>query len=136
MELENCIFCKIANNNAPSFKVYEDDKFIAFLDIKPSTKGMTVLASKKHLPSEIYSNETELLKDSVVAAQKTAQKLKQALKCERVLTLAEGLDVQHFHLKLFPYYTERSTFETLKQPLDPVPTMEELKELADEINSL
>lgn len=46
--MKNCIFCKIAKGEAPSYKVYEDEKYLAFLDIFPSVVGHTLVIPKKH----------------------------------------------------------------------------------------
>ena len=60
--MENCIFCKIINQEIPSYKIYEDDHVYAFLDITQVTKGHTLVIPKQHhatifeLPSEIASN--------------------------------------------------------------------------------
>lgn len=48
VEEKDCIFCKIVNGEIPSEKTYEDDNFIAFLDINPKAEGHTVIVSKKH----------------------------------------------------------------------------------------
>ena len=47
MEKENCIFCKIVNKDIPCDKIYEDDNFLAFLDIKPVTDGHLLIIPKK-----------------------------------------------------------------------------------------
>ncbi|MCX6705850.1 MAG: HIT domain-containing protein, partial [Candidatus Woesebacteria bacterium] len=46
--MDNCIFCKIVKGEIPCYKVYEDNNFLAFLDIKPLTRGNSLLISKKH----------------------------------------------------------------------------------------
>ncbi len=47
--MENCIFCKIINQEIPSYKIYEDDKVYAFLDISQATKGHTLVVPKRHV---------------------------------------------------------------------------------------
>jgi histidine triad (HIT) family protein len=55
-----CIFCKIANNEIPSYKVYEDDKILAFLDIAPTSPGHILVVSKKHYQNMEEISEAEL----------------------------------------------------------------------------
>ncbi|MBP9192486.1 MAG: HIT domain-containing protein, partial [Ignavibacteria bacterium] len=47
----NCIFCKVVKGDIPSYKIYEDEKFIAILDLCPNTKGMTLILTKDHYDS-------------------------------------------------------------------------------------
>ena len=57
--MEDCIFCKIIKGEIPSFKVYEDEKVLAFEDINPVAEGHTLLISKNHAPNlwEISGDE-------------------------------------------------------------------------------
>ena len=59
--MDDCIFCKIIKGEIPCYKVYEDDKVIAFLDVNPLSKGHTLVMPKEHfetvldIPSDLYS---------------------------------------------------------------------------------
>ena len=57
--MENCIFCKIINQEIPSYKIYEDDKVYAFLDISQATKGHTLVVPKRHV-ADIFEYDPEL----------------------------------------------------------------------------
>ncbi len=54
---EECIFCKIIKGEIPSYKVYEDDKIIAFLDINPTNKGHTLVAPKEHYENTLETSD-------------------------------------------------------------------------------
>lgn len=133
--MTDCIFCKIAAREIPSEIVYEDKMHVAFLDINPTTEGMTVVASKRHFDSDFYSNGPEIICSTMTAARNTAQLLKEKLGCERVLTSIEGLEISHLHVKLYPYYANRSVEDTFTKHDGSLPTKEELKALADKIRS-
>ncbi|GIW69950.1 MAG: histidine triad protein [Patescibacteria group bacterium] len=125
--MKDCIFCKIASKKIPAEIIYEDSDHISFLDINPTTEGMTLVIPKKHYDSDIYSNQTEVILALMSSAKNTALLLKERLKPLRVLTLIEGLDVQHLHIKLYPFYGDKSPRDTLTKHLDHAPTKEELK---------
>jgi histidine triad (HIT) family protein len=57
--MTDCIFCKIANNESPCFKIGENDDFMAFLDIMPNVKGQTLLVPKKHYESDLFQINDE-----------------------------------------------------------------------------
>ena len=52
--MSDCIFCKIANNESPSFKIWENDEFLAFLDIMPNCKWQTLVIPKQHYDSDLF----------------------------------------------------------------------------------
>lgn len=127
-----CIFCSIANGKVPSKKVYEDDDSIAFLDIYPRSKGMTIVAPKEHF-DEMHDNLMGALK-SFQTAEVVARMLKEALGAKFVeMGIMYSDDVPHFHIKLYPVYTnERPLFE--KEALDM--NEPELDELAKRIGAV
>ena len=103
-----CIFCKIINNEIPSYKVYEDENFLAFLDISQATKGHTLVVPKKH-----YANIFEMPKDSAIFSivTKLAKAIKEATNAEGVNILnnngaAAGQTVEHFHIHIIPRYKD------------------------------
>ena len=73
--MDNCIFCKIVAGELPSYKVYEDDKVLAFLDIKPVNPGHTLVVSKAH-----YQNLEEIPEDELIAITIVIKKLGKLLK--------------------------------------------------------
>lgn len=96
-----CLFCEIANNKIPSFKIWENEDFSVFLDITPINPGHLLLVPKKHfeevydLPEELYSNLFKIVKV-------LAERLKEATKAKRIGIAIEGFGVPHAHVHLVP----------------------------------
>lgn len=103
--MEKCIFCEIVAGNIPATKVYEDEHFIAFLDINPVTKGHTLLIPKEHYP-EVFDFPQEVSQAHFPTIQKIEQALKQALGARKVVLTVWGDDVAHAHTHLIPRYEE------------------------------
>jgi histidine triad (HIT) family protein len=107
---EDCIFCKIASGEIPCEKIYEDDYTIAFLDIRPNTKGHSLVIPKKHVVN-IYEADEETLSKTAIVAGKIASILKIAL-------LADGINVNqnndapagqavfHLHFHIIPRFID------------------------------
>lgn len=103
-----CIFCKIINGEIPSFKIYEDEYFLAFLDISQSTRGHTLIIPKKHFDS-FYTLEDDYLKRIMKVAQEISFLLKEKLGASSVNLINNsgalaGQTVNHFHLHVIPRY--------------------------------
>ena len=104
----DCLFCKIVSGSIPSYKIYEDETVIAFLDINPDSNGHTLIIPKKH-----YLDMNDIPLDTLNHIFKVAKELK--VKIESKLN-ADGLtfvqnngdiqEVKHFHLHLKPYYKD------------------------------
>ena len=73
----NCIFCAIAEGEIPSFKVYEDDLVLAYLDINPFSEGHTLVIPKEHFTG-LLDTPSDVLKEIVVRVQKVAAHLNTA----------------------------------------------------------
>ncbi|MDD4531804.1 MAG: HIT family protein [Candidatus Pacebacteria bacterium] len=104
--MDNCLFCKIIANEIPAHKVYEDDLVLAFLDIRPISKGHTLIVPKKHTDG-IFSLDEETMKRIGAVAKKVAQKMKDVLGADGVnLYHASGASAEqtvfHFHLHVIP----------------------------------
>lgn len=103
----NCIFCKIINGGIPSQKVYEDDYFLAIMDISPANKGHVILLTKKHI-TDIFELEEDSDRIMPVVV-KLAKAVKEATKCEGINILqnnkaAAGQTVFHYHMHIIPRY--------------------------------
>jgi len=98
----DCIFCKIVRGEIPSHKVYEDDIFLCFLDIRPLTMGNTLIIPKKHyrwvLDVDDFGKYFEVAKTIGVATQR-------AFKAEWICFLTLGLEIPHAHIRVIPRYT-------------------------------
>ncbi len=95
------IFTKIINGEIPSYKIAEDDKFYAFLDIAPLAKGHTLVVPKQEI-DYIFDIEDELLSQMHIFAKKVAKAIQAAIPCEKVGMAVIGLDVRHAHIHLVP----------------------------------
>ena len=95
------VFAKIIKGEIPSYKIYEDDKTYAFLDIHPETKGHTLVVPKNEV-DKIY----ELPDEDYLALMQTVKKLSQHMEKvlgKRTLWKVIGTDVPHAHVHLLPY---------------------------------
>ncbi len=118
--MENCIFCKIVNNEAPCHKIWEDNNFLAFLSIFPNTKGFSVVIPKKHYPSYAFDVPEEILQSLMMASKKVANLLDAKLDdVGRTGLIFEGFGVDHLHAKLFPMHgTKMSEWKPLKSNVE------------------
>jgi histidine triad (HIT) family protein len=102
----DCIFCKIVNGELPSYKVYEDDDILAFLDISPINYGHTLVIPKKHFQN-LESIDENLLCKIIIIVKKVGQILKNGLGvegynvCENNDAVA-GQIVSHLHFHVVP----------------------------------
>ena len=126
------LFTKIINGEIPSFKVAEDDRFYAFLDINPLTKGHTLVIPKLPEPEAdyIFDLDDQLLTDMMVFAKMVAVGLKQATGCKRVGVAVLGMEVNHVHIHLVPMNSEKDMLFT--NPKLSLPT-DEMCEIANSI---
>ena len=102
----DCIFCAIAVGEIPSFKVYEDDLVVAYLDINPFTKGHTLVIPKAHTQG-LLDTPDETLAAIIARVKKVAAHLKTALPCDGFNILqnngeAAGQTVRHVHFHIVP----------------------------------
>jgi histidine triad (HIT) family protein len=97
------IFHKIARKEAPAYIIYEDDNFMAFLDIFPSFYGQTIVIPKTPETSKFSESDPELMRNLITVGQKVAKLIETKLdNIERCLAVIEGFDVDYLHLKLYP----------------------------------
>ena len=128
----NCVFCAIAAGEIPSFKVYEDDIVLAYLDINPFTKGHVLVIPKEHTEGLLDTPDATLA--AVIArVKKVAAHIKEALPCDGFNILqnngeAAGQTVMHIHFHIVPRYgKEEIGFTSHKGDMD------ELKALAERV---
>lgn len=99
------IFTKIINGDIPSYKIAEDDRHYAFLDINPLAKGHTLVVPKREV-DYIYDLEDQEIADLHVFAKKVASALEREITCKRVGVLVIGTEVPHAHIHLIPFTDE------------------------------
>jgi len=97
--MSDCIFCKIARGEAPSYKVYEDERFLAFLDINPVIKGHTLVIPKEHCR---WVWDVANIGEYMEVCQKVAKAQIKAFGAERIESMICGEDVPHAHIWLIP----------------------------------
>ena len=101
---EPTIFDKIIAQEIPSFVVWEDDNYIAFLTPFASTPGLTVVIPKKNPGDYLFDLDDEAVDGLMQAAKKVAKLLEKALDVRRVALVFEGTGVAHVHAKLYPLH--------------------------------
>lgn len=95
------IFSKIIKGEIPSYKVAENDRFFAFLDINPLAEGHTLVIPKQQI-DYIFDMEDEDLGDMLVFSKKIAIAIKENFSCEKIGIAVIGLEVPHAHIHLVP----------------------------------
>ena len=95
------IFSKIVSKEIPSFKVHEDDNFLAFLDINPLKKGHTLVIPKEET-DYIFDIKSQEYEDLWSFAKVVAKGMKKVIDCERISIVVMGLEVPHAHIHLIP----------------------------------
>jgi len=131
---QKCIFCAIVGNQIPAFRVYEDDNFIAFLDIRPLNKGHALVIPKKHYR---WTYDVESFGVYWEIAKKVSLAQIKALDAKFVQFLTAGLEVPHAHIHVVPRF-ENDGHGLYPNPSDVKQISEqEMKETSEKIkNSL
>lgn len=99
------IFSKIITGEIPCYKVAEDDRFFAFLDINPVNWGHTLIVPKRET-DYIFDIEDKELADMMVFAKRVAKALKSVMPCRKIGVTVLGLEVPHAHIHLVPLQKE------------------------------
>jgi histidine triad (HIT) family protein len=105
------IFTRIINGEIPCYRVAEDDRFIAFLDVRPLKPGHTLVVPKKEV-DYIFDLDAETLADMMLFAQKVAKAMKEVIECKRIGVAVIGLEVPHAHIHLIPISRESDLLVT------------------------
>ena len=100
------IFSRIVAGEIPSYKVAENEKFYAFLDIAPLAKGHTLVIPKREV-DYFYDLEDDELQEMIVFAKQIAKKIQATTACKKVATVVLGLEVAHAHIHLIPMNSEK-----------------------------
>ena len=106
--VDECIFCQIAQKKVQSSIVYEDDNFIAILDIHPANKGHTLVMPKNHIPELLSLNE-EQNKEFFAVVQRVANGVRTAMNVEAFNLVqnngpAAGQAIPHLHIHVIPRF--------------------------------
>lgn len=123
------IFAKIAAGEIPSYKVAENEKYYAFLDINPLKEGHTLIIPRREEDYFFDLDDIELA-EIIVFAKRVAEAIKKAFPCKKVGMAVLGLEVPHAHIHLVPMQSEGDmNFANEKLKL----TEEQFKEIAEKI---
>lgn len=123
------IFSRIIAGEIPCYKVAENEKFFAFLDIAPLAKGHTLVVPKREV-DYFFDLEDDELSEMIVFAKQIAKKIQATTGCKKVATVVLGLEVAHAHIHLVPMNTENDVdFKREKLSLTP----EEFVEIANSL---
>ena len=99
------IFTKIVRGEIPSYKVAEDERYYAFLDINPLQKGHTLVVPKREV-DYLFDLDDEELAGLMVFAKRVAAAIGRSVPCKRVGVAVLGLEVPHAHVHLVPLTEE------------------------------
>lgn len=138
--MTDCIFCKIINQEIPSYKVYEDEAVYAFLDLSQVTKGHTLVVPKKHV-TDIFEYDEELAATLFSRIPKIARALEKALPdCQGMNIINNNKElayqsVFHSHVHLIPRYSKSDDFSIHFGNHQDQYTAEELQTIAKEISA-
>ena len=123
------IFSKIIAGEIPSYKIAENEKCFAFLDINPIVFGHTLVIPKKEV-DYYFDLDDEYLAELNVFAKKVAQALRQEVDCIRIGVMIAGLEVPHAHIHLVPIQSVGDL--SFRNPRPSI-SKDELKALAEKI---
>jgi histidine triad (HIT) family protein len=113
------IFSKIIAGEIPSYRVAEDDRFYAFLDINPVAKGHVLVVPKKEI-DYLFDLDDNTLSGMIVFAKKVAVAMKKAIECKKIGVSVIGLEVPHAHIHLIPIVQESDlNFSNPRRQLTP-----------------
>ena len=132
----DCLFCQIASGSAPSVQIWQDEDFIAFLDVNPIREGHVQLIPRAHFP--YFDDLPEPLAGRFIAAgQCLARRLKSVFGVSRVGFVCTGGDVAHCHAHLVPLHEKTDItslryfdFESLALSQRAKPSMRDLRDAA------
>lgn len=111
------IFCRIINGEIPSYKLYEDEQVICFLDINPEANGHCLIIPKKHY-TDIIDIDLDTLKHIFEVAKDIKKLLEDKLNIDGLTFIQNNGDVQevkHYHLHLKPFYNSKQEIKNVEE---------------------
>jgi len=125
------IFTKIVKGEIPSYKIAENDRFFAFLDINPIVYGHVLVIPKREV-DYIFDLSDEHFVELFKYSKKIAIAMKKVIKCKRIGVSVIGLEVPHAHIHLIPLHTVSDTnFDVKRLSFSEI----EMNEIAKKISS-
>lgn len=113
MKEDNCVFCKIASGEIPSYTLYEDEDFKVFLDLSPTSFGHALIIPKEHYRN-LFELDDSIASKALILAKKVATAMKKSLNCDGLNILQNNGEVAgqtmfHFHIHVIPRYKNDNT---------------------------
>lgn len=125
------IFSKIVAGEIPCYKIAEDERYFAFLDINPITWGHTLVIPKQET-DYIFDLDDPTIGDLMIFAKKVAGAIKETIPCKKIGMAVLGLEVPHAHIHLVPLKNEGDMdFKHKIENPDPA----KMKELSEAISA-
>lgn len=106
--MSECVFCKIIAGEIPAVKIWENEEFIAFLDVFPACTWQTLVVPKTHCNSDVFVLDDNLYTSLMLSVKYVVSLLKKWLEIDRVGMVVEWLQVPHAHVKLYPFWEWKS----------------------------
>ena len=97
------LFTRVVQGEIPCHKILEDEKYLAFLDIRPINPGHTLVIPKKEI-DYLFDLDDELLSGLFIFAKKAAKMIRQTVPCKKVGVMVAGIEVPHAHVHLVPIF--------------------------------
>jgi histidine triad (HIT) family protein len=130
--MDDCVFCKIIAGKIPCYKVYEDDNFLAFLDIAPLNPGHVQVIPKKHFR---WVWDCPNVGEYFTVANRIANAIRKAMKTDWVVSIVIGEAVPHAHVWLIPRLPDDGHGGSIDLSLRKKPSPEELKKVQEAIKA-
>jgi histidine triad (HIT) family protein len=128
--MDDCIFCKIIKKEIPAYIVWEDEKFISFLDRHPVNPGHILIIPKEH-HDNVFALPADLYKELFENAKVLSTPLQEAMSSVRVGMVVEGFGMPHAHVHLVPINHAHELDSSRAMTMTP----EEMSEIAEKIKA-
>ncbi len=125
----DCVFCKIIKGEIPCYKIYEDKKVLAFLDINPFSRGHTLLVPKKH-SKWVWDLEEKDYLYLMKKVKEIAKAMQKEFKTDWIVEGIAGIEVPHAHIHIIPRKIDDGLGTFPQKVLEPKPPAEEMAEIA------
>jgi histidine triad (HIT) family protein len=126
------IFTRIVEGEIPAYKVAEDSRFLAFLDVNPNAKGHTLCIPKQEI-NKVFDLDDRLYADLMLFSKKVAHALERVVPCKRIGMAVIGLEVPHVHVHLIPLNDMDEMRFTKKIKMDKLEFEQLAQQIADAI---
>lgn len=129
----NCIFCQIANKKAFCYLIFEDQDFLAFLDINPRVESHTLVIPKKHYR---WVYDVPNFQEYWRVVLKITQAMKKVFSPYFITYVTHGLEVPHAHIHILPRQKDETAFVPSPKYISPEKMKEIAKKLKDAVDSI